>query len=328
MRVGITGAAGFLGRAFARRSIERGDEVVGLDLDARSRDALAREGIRLEQGDLEREADVERFVAGLERVIHCAAVVKESGDWSLFERVNVRATARLLAAARAAGVRELVQISSVMVHGFDFADGTNESGELDPAGNPYCATKIASERLALAAHDPGRFEVYVVRPGDVYGPGSIPWTRRPVEMMRARKWLHIEADHAIQNHVYVDNLIDGAFTVVDARASGRPFIVTDGLRTSTRAFFSHYQRMLGLRWLPSVSARAAFGIAAIAERAERLLGREPEVNTEAVRYMLRRGAYDGSAVRALGYVPRVGLEEGMAHSRAWLESLGLVAPSP
>jgi len=52
------------------------------------------------------------------------------------------------------------------------------------------------------------------------------------------------------------------------------------------------------------------------------------VNTEAVRYMLRRGAYDGSAVRALGYVPRVGLEEGMAHSRAWLESLGLVAPSP
>ena len=195
---------------------------------------------------------MERFVAGLERVIHCAAVVKESGDWSLFERVNVRATARLLAAARAAGVRELVQISSVMVHGFDFADGTNESGELDPAGNPYCATKIASERLALAAHDPGRFEVYVVRPGDVYGPGSIPWTRRPVEMMRARKWLHIEADHAIQNHVYVDNLIDGAFTVVDARASGRPFIVTDGLRTSTRAFFSHYQRMLGLRDRKSV----------------------------------------------------------------------------
>lgn len=327
MRVGITGAAGFLGRAFARRSRERGDEVVGLDLDARDRDALAREGIRLEQGDLEREADVERFVAGLERVIHCAAVVKESGDWSLFERVNVRATAGLLAAARAAGVRELVQISSVMVHGFDFADGTSESGALDPAGNPYCATKIASERLALAAHEPGRFEVYVLRPRDVYGPGSIPWTRRPVEMMRARKWLHVDADRAIQNHVYVDNLIDGAFTILDARASGRPFIVTDGQRTSTRSFFSHYQRMLGLRWLPSVSASAAFGVAAVAERAERLFGREPQVNTEAVRYMLRRGAYDISAVRALGYAPRVGLEEGMARSRAWLESVGLVAPS-
>jgi nucleoside-diphosphate-sugar epimerase len=325
MRVGITGAAGFLGRAFARRSVERGDEVVGLDLDARDRDELAREGIRLVEGDLERETDIERFVTGLDRIIHCAAVVRESGDWSLFERVNVRATGRLVAAARAAGVKELLHISSVMVHGFDFADGTNESGALDPAGNPYCATKIASERIALAAHDHGRFEVFVLRPGDVYGPGSIPWTRRPVEMMRSRRWLHIDADRAIQNHVYVDNLVDAAFTILEARASGRPFIVTDGERTTTREFFSHYQRMLGLGWLPSVSARAAFGIAAVAERAERLLGREPQVNTEAVRYMLRRSAYDCSAVRALGYVPRVGLDEGMARSREWLESVGLVA---
>ena len=51
------------------------------------------------------------------------------------------------------------------------------------SGNPYTDTKVASEHQALLAAA-GGLPVGVVRPGDVYGPGSSPWTMRPLATMR------------------------------------------------------------------------------------------------------------------------------------------------
>ena len=56
-----------------------------------------------------------------------------------------------------------------------------EDHPIRPNGVPYVDTKVASEQVVLQAHAAGELACTVVRPGDVYGPGSRPWTFWPVE---------------------------------------------------------------------------------------------------------------------------------------------------
>ena len=217
-----------------------------------------------------------------------------------------------------------------MVHGFDFPEGCDEAGPLDPAGNPYCATKIRSEHLVLPLHSPGDFEVFVVRPGDVYGPGSVPWVRRPVEHLNAGTFLYVDPRRSVLNHVYVDNLVDAvALMLADpTQAAGRPVIVTDGERTLARDFFGRLQDMTGVRWVPSLPGPVAEAVVGGAARVlPPRLSRRLDLNRQSIRYLRRRAAYSNRLVRSLGWEPRVGLDEGMARCEAWLRAEGLL-PAP
>ena len=324
MKIGITGAAGFIGKAIAARALAAGDEVFGIDLAERAGGPFDAPGASYARGDVTDLDRMRAFCRGLDRVYHTAAIVKEGGEWSGFFRVNVLGADNVAMACKQGGVRELVHFSSVMVYGFDFEDGVSEEGPLDPANSPYCATKILSEEAVLRHHDKGALDVFLIRPGDVYGPGSVPWTIRPVEMMRKRQWVYVDSRRSIFNHVFIDNLLDGIDRVLAARASGTPFTITDGARTTSRAFFSHYQRLLGGGFIPDLPRAWAQPAGAVASGLLRALGRPGELNSEAVRYMLRRYAYGVGKIRELGYAPRVGLEEGMDRTTKWLRDEKLV----
>ncbi len=252
-RVLVTGVGGFIGRRMAERLRDRGDAVVGLDRVASpAAEAVCLEsGGRLVLGDACDVEDVRAAAAGCDLVVHTAAIVAEAGDWREFIRVNAHSVRSVAQACRAEGVPELVHLSSVMVHGFDYPEDVDEDDWIRGDGNAYCWSKIVSEQHALAAHEPGVLDVYLVRPGDVYGPGSVPWTVRPVQHLRRRVFTHVDPARAVLNHVYVDNLLDGIDLLLERRASGRAFHVTDGARTLQRDFFAYYQRMLGQRLVPS-----------------------------------------------------------------------------
>ena len=80
---------------------------------------------------------------------------------------------------RAAGGERAVHISSVVVYGYDDPGEQEEGAHLRTYGIPYIDTKSASDRVAR------RRGAIVVRPGDVYGTGSVPWVVRPLELPRA-----------------------------------------------------------------------------------------------------------------------------------------------
>ena len=117
-------------------------------------------------------------------------------------------------------------------------------------GNPYVDTKVASEQVVLQAHAAGEIGCTVIRPGDVYGPGSRPWTLMPLELIRQRRFLLPAMGRGVFSPVYVDDLVDGLLLAAEAEAGRHVFTLTGGAAVTTREFFGAYARMLGRRGVP------------------------------------------------------------------------------
>lgn len=327
--VAVTGVSGFIGDAVARRYADAGATVRGLDRrlpdpsDPLTPDADPR--VEYVVGDVTRPADIRRLVQGADLVVHTAAIVAESGDWADFDRVNAQAPLWVALAARDAGARSFVHLSSVMVHGFSFPNGVPEDGPVHHAANPYCATKIRAEHLLRDVDVPGEFAVHIVRPGDVYGPFSTPWIVRPVQHMRDRTFLYVNPSSI--NHVYIDNLVDAIETVVAAgdEWSGVPLTATDGVATPAKEFYGYYADLLGMRFAPTVPGWLAEpAVGALATVLPDTLRQRLDLDRQSIRYLRRHGAYDTSRLRGLGWTPRVDLAEGRERTAAWLRHVGLL----
>ena len=164
----VTGATGFLGRALiARLRAERPE----LPLRALVRSATSAglpPGVEVVAGDLEDPPSLAAAVSGAAAIVHAAAALA-SADRRRLERVNVEGTGALAAAARAAGVRRFLLVSTSAVYGpSPSGEPRPESAPLAPQG-PYAASKAAAERAASEALGGGA-ELVVVRPTGLYGP--------------------------------------------------------------------------------------------------------------------------------------------------------------
>ena len=163
----ISGIGGFIGLRAAERALERGMRVRGIELSPQAAERARAVGADVVVGDL---LDTERAKVacrGADVVLHTAALVKEGGPLEEFRRSNVDGALVLARAAREAGARAFLHLSSVMVYGFSYPDRVAETGPLRGDANPYCITKIESERALLPLNDPPAFGVIVIRPGDV-----------------------------------------------------------------------------------------------------------------------------------------------------------------
>ncbi len=322
-RVCITGANGFIGRTLAHKLRDRGADVVGVDREADPDAGVV-------AGDISRPGAWQSIADGCAIVIHTAALVGMPSDESMFWDVNVRGTRLALEAARDGGARRFVHISSVVTFGLDFPDGVDERWPVHPTGVAYVDTKIAAEQVVLQAHAAGEIEVTVIRPGDVYGPGSRPWTTLPLELIRARRFALPEHGRGIHSPIYVDDLVAGMTAAAESEAAtGQVITLSGGTGVTTSEFFDHYARMLGRRTVPTVPTRVALAAAGLQSGFARARGSDSELTPHGVRYLaLRRGTYGiAKAQTLLGWTPRVSLAEGMAETEIWARERGLIGPS-
>jgi nucleoside-diphosphate-sugar epimerase len=320
-RAFVTGALGFIGGALAERLRAEGVEVRGVDLQAdAARGVVA--------GDVSQPGEWQRHAQGCDLIVHTAAIVSLRSGLEDFHRVNVIGTRNALDAAIAAGARRFVQLSSVTVFGNDFPDGVTEEHPVRLLGVPYVDTKIAGEQVVLQAHAAGRIAVSVVRPGDVYGPGSRPWLLMPLEEMRRGRVILPARGRGVHSPIYIDDLVEGvSLAAVREAAAGEVITLSHGEGVSTAEYFGYLAAMLGrgpLRCAPTPLLVALTGGQAALDRVR---GRPGEVNPNAVRYLTRTGTYSIAKARELlGFAPAVGLDEGMRRSEQWLRARGLLTP--
>jgi nucleoside-diphosphate-sugar epimerase len=320
-RVAVTGAGGFIGGALCRRLTAEGAGVLGLDIDASAADRVGAAGADFRVCDTTDADAVAAALPGCELVVHTAAIVADFGPMEDYVRVTVRGTRNVLDAAQATGVQRVVHVSSIAVWGSEHRAPLPEEAEPRPSGWPYQDTKAASDVLAR------RRGAVVVRPGDVYGPGSKQWAIRPLETMKSGRFALPRGRDGMVTPVYIDDLVDCLVLAAssDAAEPGQAYVAWPGQVVSAADFMGYYARMLGRDRVPRLPATAHRAAVWVEERAARLARRPPAVTAEAVRYLNREHAYTVSRAREdLGWEPQVDLEEGMRRTEAWFREEGLL----
>ncbi len=175
----LTGASGFLGAHTVAALLERGERVRAfVRTPSRLASALAPLGLDVEDdrievtdgGDMTDPAAVRAAVAGCDAVVHAAATYSfRRSDRTAMMRDNTAGTEAVLGAARDAGCRVAVHVSSTVALARPGGVTLDHRSPLGPGHGPYSDSKVASERIARRMQEAGD-PVTIVNPGGVVGP--------------------------------------------------------------------------------------------------------------------------------------------------------------
>lgn len=299
MIVVVTGANGFIGRHLTAALAQRGHEV--------------RPIIRTDfSGDR-----FERAVDGADILIHAAGATRAPTRHRL-RASNVALTQRALNAARTAGVRRFVFVSSQAAAGPAAAIDRPITEHDDPRPvEEYGISKRDAEQLVRASGVPAA----IVRPAAVYGPGDRDF-RALFALARRGMAIHPGNREQWISIVHVRDCVDGiirAATVGDA--IGRTYFLANDAPVQWATLFDLARQAASARRvldveipMPLVRFGALFG-----DAAARLTGKAGLLTTEKVR--LGEAPYwicsNARARAELGFVPATPLDVGVAETYRW-----------
>jgi nucleoside-diphosphate-sugar epimerase len=316
----VTGGSGFIGGRAIERLRTEGWDVRAL---ARSEAALKRVrelGAEPVTGDLGDVAALRTGADGVDVVLHCAAKADDWGTPEEFERVNVRGTENVLAAARDAGARRVVHVGTeaALMAGQPLVD-INEDTPLRPdSAALYPATKAKAELAVRAASGRG-LETVVIRPRFVWGKGDTTLVPALVELVDSGRFRWIGGGTHLTAVTHVDNTVEGLWLGATKAPAGGVYFVTDGDPVVFKDFVGAMMATQGVRTpdktIPLGVAKAA---AAASEGAWRALKRpgHPPLTRFAVWASGMECTIDISrARRDLGYEPVKDQATGLAEMR-------------
>jgi GDP-4-dehydro-6-deoxy-D-mannose reductase len=290
----VTGAAGFMGRHVLRAVTEAGHEGIGLIRECEADDAPS--GERIVRQEWSAEGALARLLDDLApaAVVHCAGHngrFAGAVDPRVLHEANVVLTERVLAAAVSASRRpRVVLVSSAAVYGSRPPVPTREDAPVAP-DSEYGASKAAAERLCSAFHARGVAAI-VARPFNIVGPGE-PFGS-VVETL-ARQMLSVPRGGAVcvrlRETVSVRDFID-------VRDVARGLVILASGGTAGLAY--------------NVCTGRGVGVEELARRAMRVWEREAtfEVAESEVAGTVSVG--DPALLAALGWRPRITLDETLA----------------
>ena len=300
--VAVTGANGFVGRALCQHLREQGFTVRALTRSAPAApDTWA-------VGDLGPQTDWGRSLHGVDCVVHCAARVHMVQDtdpdpMSTYRRVNVEGSRSLAVAAAAAGVRRVVFLSSLKVHGEQTAPGRPFTSDMPAAPeDAYGQSKWEAEQALREEADRTGLELVVVRPPLVYGPGVKANFLTLVNAVARGMPLPLGAIDNRRSLLALGNLTDLLqVCLVHPSAAGQTFLASDNHDLSTpelvRAIARAMDRPARLWPVPVAWLRMA----------GKMLGRSPQID----RLIGSLQVNIGHTTRVLGWSPRLSVEQGL-----------------
>ena len=300
----VTGGAGFIGSHLTEELVRRGARVRVVDnLVTGKRQNLAHlRDVEFLQGDLA-DADVaRRAVAGIDYVLHQAAipsVPRSVEDPVTSNRANIDASLNLLVAARDAGVKRVVYAGSSSAYGNSATLPKVETMPTAPL-SPYALQKLVAEQYCQMFTQLYGLETVTIRYFNVFGPRQDPSSPYSgvislfISALCEGRRPKIYGDgEQTRDFTYVANVVDGVLRATEApRASGEVINVANGERISLNQLFATIRSLVGASGEPIYEAPRAGDV------------RDSQADIT-------------KAKQLLGYEPRASFEEGLEKTIAW-----------
>ena len=305
MRILVTGGAGFIGSNYCRFVLREHpeDEVVNFDKLTYAgnlenlREVEGDGRYSFVRGDICEEKVVEGVMGEVDAVVNFAAethVDRSIQHAGAFVDTDIKGLYVLLEAARKHGIGRFVHVSTDEVYGSIESGSFKEEDALSPS-SPYSASKAGGELMAKAYERTFGYQILITRGANTYGPYQYPEKVVPLFATNALDDIELP--------LYGDGMNVRDWLYVDDHCAGIDVMLREG--------------MLG----------EAYNVGADQERTNLELTREILKLTgkgeELIKYVKdrpghdRRYSIDSSKLRALGWQPEVGFEEGMARTVGW-----------
>jgi nucleoside-diphosphate-sugar epimerase len=305
LRLLVSGASGFVGKALCKRAVSNGHPVngtfrIGSDVPNFVEPfVVSNINGSTKWGDALREVNAVVHLAGRVHVMNDT----EADPLDAFRTVNVEGTLNFARQAAAVGVRRFVFVSSVKVNGESTLPG--RAFTENDASNPqdaYGQSKYEAEQGLRQVGAYTGMEVVIIRPPLVYGPGVKANFAALLHVVQ-RGWpLPLGLVHNQRSLLALDNLVDFILTcIANPLAANQTFFVSDGQDLSTTDLVRCMARAVGVsaRLLP-VPVWALHKVAS-------LVGKGDEIQRLCGNLQI-----DISKARSLlGWVPPVSVDEGL-----------------
>jgi UDP-glucose 4-epimerase len=316
-KVLVTGADGFIGRAFCAQLRRTGVAYVGA---VRAVDPAAAthetQHEFLALGDFA-AAEWGPVLAGVETVVHLAGrtrLAPRSADIvTPYVVGNVHVTRRLAEAAASAGVRRFVFASSAKVYGESTRPGRPFGPEDTPAPrDPYARSKAEAEAVLRAICGEKGVEAVILRLPIAYGPGVRGNFLALLEAVATERRLPLAGIYNRRSMIYLGNAVSALEAALRAPIAGETLPVADAETVSTSELIVGLARALRVRLrsfrVPAAALRGVSTLVGRRAEALRLLG-SLEVDSSRFRELAR-------------WAPPHSLEEGLAATAAWWRMRG------
>jgi nucleoside-diphosphate-sugar epimerase len=298
--IAVTGATGFVGQSLLDRAAEAGIEVRALARKVQDK----RKGVRWVAGDLADTKALAKLCKGAEAVVHVAGVVNAS-DPAGFEEGNVTGTLNVVEAARKAGVRRFIFVSSLSAR--------------EPGLSAYGQSKARAEKVVKASG----LDWVIVRPPAIYGPRD----REMFELFRSAKWGVVPTPKDGKTSlIHVDDLSRLLLALLPGgeRNSHRIFEPDDGKTGG----WGHYELARAIGWAvgrrPRVLGLSRRTMELAAKLDGMVRGKRAKLTLDRVGYFCHPDwvVSHGARVPVGLWRPRVETREGLKATAQWYRAEG------
>lgn len=297
MKVFLTGCAGFIGFHTAKRLLDRGDEVVGLDNVSPYYDPALKEkrlemlqgmkGFSFTRGDIRDRATVRECMKGCDRVCHLAALAGVRYSFEHPEEyisININGFFEVLDEARLQNIAGFIYASSSSVYGGNTTFPSSEDDRTDDQLSLYGQNKKDNELMAHTYHKLYGIPVTGLRFFTVYG----PWGRPDMALflftdaLLNDRPLNIFGQGKMQrDFTYVDDIVSGIVASIDKNYPEEVFNLGCGRTEELMDYVGMVEKCCGkeakknfMEMQPGDTTRSSANI----EKAKKLLGFEPKTS--------------------------------------------------
>jgi UDP-glucose 4-epimerase len=328
----VTGALGCLGSALVSALQSTGATVRALVRPGAAPIDWGRPEVETVGVDLSDSGRLAAAVGGAAVTIHLAAMVhvdERRYDWAAFHEANVAATARLYAAARSAGVRRFVFVSSVTAIGGDGGGGAplTEEAPCEPE-TLYGRSKLAAEVALLELSGGAGTDLVIIRPSMLFGERDRGNFARMLRAISRGRFALPDGGTARKSVCYADNAAQALIlAAVAPRASGRLYLLSDEPAPTVRELAEHVRDSLwqvtGHRPRLPVFPTTALRAAAVANGVLSPFGFPQLMSVGQLHKLTHDAVVDSHRIRTeLGYEPAVPLDEAIRRTVQWFHSTG------